>query len=138
MPNETASNLSWIGSIQTFLLLFVSALTGPVYDAGYFWLELSAGTLFMVVGTLCMSWCHEYWQFMLSQAICVGFGAGCVFVPCVAVLSTYFKKHLAFVTGLSISGSCVGSLIPFLPNCNHVEKNITNDSSPQEELFTPS
>ena len=123
MPNETASDLSWIGSIQTFLLLFVSALTGPAYDAGYFWLELSAGSLLMVVGTLCMSWCHEYWQFMLAQAICVGFGAGFVFVPSVAILSTYFKKHLAFVTGIAISGSCVGPFIPSLPNFNREEKD---------------
>ncbi len=29
-----ASNISWIGSIQSFLLLFVDAMTG-VIDAGY-------------------------------------------------------------------------------------------------------
>ncbi len=34
LRSESASNISWIGSIQSFLLLFVGAMTG-IIDAGY-------------------------------------------------------------------------------------------------------
>lgn len=36
LSSQTSSNISWIGSIQAFLLLIVGILTGPIYDAGFF------------------------------------------------------------------------------------------------------
>ena len=47
---ESSSNISWIGSIQSFLLLLVGAATGPVYDAGYFNTLLFTGSFFIVFG----------------------------------------------------------------------------------------
>jgi hypothetical protein len=33
---SSASNIAWIGSLQAFFLMFGAALTGTLYDAGYF------------------------------------------------------------------------------------------------------
>ena len=48
LRDSTPSAISWIGSIQAFLLMLVGALTGPVYDAGYFRELLWGGSFFLV------------------------------------------------------------------------------------------
>ncbi|KAK1077661.1 hypothetical protein LTR48_008702, partial [Friedmanniomyces endolithicus] len=35
LSSSSPSQISWIGSVQAFLLMVVSALGGPLYDAGY-------------------------------------------------------------------------------------------------------
>jgi MFS family permease len=110
LKDQTASNIAWIGSIQSFLLLFIGALTGPLYDYGYFRLLLAVGTFLMVFGMMMLSLCTEYWQIVLSQGIVVGLGGGCLFVPSVAILPTYFSTRMAFIIGVAGSGSGLGTL----------------------------
>ncbi|PNS15737.1 hypothetical protein CAC42_4189 [Sphaceloma murrayae] len=111
LPEYTPAAISWIGSVQSFLLGFVGPLMGPIYDAGYFRILILVGSFMVVFGHMMLSLCTQYWQVFLSQAICVGLGAGCLFVPSVAILSTYFQKRLALATGLSAAGSSLGGTI---------------------------
>lgn len=52
-----------------------------------------------------------YYQVILSQAICIGIGTGCLFIPCVAVLSTYFSTRIATAVGLAAAGSSIGGVV---------------------------
>lgn len=104
------SAISWIGSIQAFLLMLVGALTGPIYDAGYFRELLWGGSFFLVFGHMMLSLCTKYWQVLLAQAFCVGGGMGMLFVPGVAIISTYFSSKVAVATGLAATGSSLGML----------------------------
>lgn len=109
LPDASPAAISWIGSVQAFLLIFVSVLTGPAYDAGHFRALIATGTALMVAGTVMVSFCSQYWQLLLCQAVCTGLGAGCLFVPGVAILSTYFKRHASLATGIATSGGSVGT-----------------------------
>lgn len=111
LSSSTPSDLSWIGSVQAFLLLFIGPLTGPVYDAGHFRLLLLTGTFFIVFGQMMLSLSTTYYQVFLSQAVCVGIGTGCLFVPSVAILSTYFNSKLASAMGIAASGSSLGGVV---------------------------
>ncbi|KAF2687120.1 MFS general substrate transporter [Lentithecium fluviatile CBS 122367] len=111
LSSSNSSAISWIGSLQAFLLLFVGCLTGPVYDAGYFRTLLLSGSFFLVLGQMMLSLCTEYYQVLLAQAFCIGIGTGCLFVPSVAILSTYFTTKFAFAVGLAASGSSLGGVI---------------------------
>ncbi|KAI0044864.1 putative MFS monocarboxylate transporter [Auriscalpium vulgare] len=111
LNNKSPSAISWIGSMQGFLLLFVGFLTGPIFDAGYLKTLLLVGSFLIVFGLMMTSLATEYYQIFLAQGIAIGLGAGCLFVPSVAVLSTYFVKRRAMAIGLSASGSSVGGLI---------------------------
>ena len=88
--------------------MFVSALTGPVYDAGYFRELLIGGSFLVVFGHMMLSLCTKYWEILLAQAFCIGIGTGCLFVPGVAILSTYFNTRLAMATGAAAVGSSLG------------------------------
>ncbi|KAG0646092.1 Aspyridones efflux apdF [Hyphodiscus hymeniophilus] len=108
---ETPSNISWIGSIQAYLLLLIGIATGPMYDAGYFRALVATGSFLVVFGMMMTSLCTEYWQIMLAQALCIGVGCGCLFVPSVAIVSTYFSTKKALATGIAAAGSSLGGVL---------------------------
>ncbi|OQO10511.1 hypothetical protein B0A48_03808 [Cryoendolithus antarcticus] len=111
LASSTPSAISWIGSIQAFLLMLVGAVTGPIYDAGYVHTLLLLGSFLVVFGQMMLSLATNYWQVMLAQAICIGIGCGCMFVPAVAILSTYFSTRIATAMGLAAAGSSLGGVI---------------------------
>jgi len=111
LKGYSPSTIAWIGSIQAFLLLAVGVLTGPIYDSGYFRELLLVGSFLVVFGHMMLSLCHTYYQILLAQAFCIGIGMGCLFIPSVAILSTYFSTRLAFATGIAASGSSLGGVL---------------------------
>ncbi|KAJ9639270.1 hypothetical protein H2204_003881 [Knufia peltigerae] len=107
----SSSDISWIGSIQSFLLPLVGAVAGPIYDRGYLRSLLLIGSFLIVFGHMMLSLCHSYWQVILAQGFCIGLGAGCLYVPCVAVLPQWFSTRLGMALGLAVVGSSFGGII---------------------------
>lgn len=108
---RSSSDISWIGSIQATMLLLVGFFTGSIYDRGYLRTLLVVGSFCIVFGHMMLSLCKTYGQVLLAQGFCVGIGAGCLFVPCVSVLPTYFSSRLGMALGLAVSGSSMGGVI---------------------------
>ncbi|KAJ3539234.1 hypothetical protein NM208_g5572 [Fusarium decemcellulare] len=105
------SEISWIGSIQVFLLFFMGTFTGRFTDAGYFGPIFITGIVSMVAGILSSSFCSQYWQYFLSLGIAVGFANGCLFCPMLTVMSAYFTKNRSFAIGLASCGSATGGIV---------------------------
>jgi MFS family permease len=118
LDDQTPSRISWIGSIQAFLLNFAGGfLTGPIYDAGYMRELIYVGTVTGVFGMMMTSICKQYWQFVLAQGVTVGLGAGCLLLPSVAVMPAYFKTRRALATGIGASGSSIGTFSACICTC---------------------
>ncbi|KAI1474566.1 monocarboxylate permease-like protein, mch4 [Daldinia eschscholtzii] len=111
LRHMSPSDISWIGSTQSFLLLGVGVVSGPLYDAGFLRSLLVLGSFLMILGMMLTSICTEYWQVMLAQGLCVGVGAGCLFVPSVAVIPEYFNKRKPLAMGVVTCGSSFGGVI---------------------------
>lgn len=109
--SASPSNISWVGSIQAFLLLLVGVISGPIYDAGYFRALICSGAVLIPLGFMLTSLTKTYWQVMLAQAFVIGLGNGCVFVPSVAILPQYFTTRKALANGVAASGSSIGGII---------------------------
>lgn len=105
------STISWIGSIQVFLLFFIGTFTGRLTDAGYFRATFLMGTVFQMVGIFTTSVCTEYWQIFLAQGVCMGIGNGCLFCPALSTVSTYFVKKRSLAIGIAACGSSTGGLV---------------------------
>lgn len=105
------SDISWIGSVQIFLLFFIGTFTGRATDAGYFRALLLLGSSFQVIGIFTTAQATQYWQLFLSQGICMGLGNGCLFCPTMAVLSTYFDKKKMFAMGVAATGGGLGGIV---------------------------
>jgi len=110
LRDNTPAQISWIGSVQSFLLVFIGVLTGPAYDAGYFKAIIWTGSFLVVFGYMMTSLCTRYWQVMLAQGLVVGVGSGCLFVPSAAIIPQYFLKKRALANGISASGSALGNI----------------------------
>jgi predicted MFS family arabinose efflux permease len=111
LSDISPSTISWVGSVQSALLLLVSVITGPLFDAGYFAMMVPVGTFLLVFGLMMSSISTKYYQIMLAQGICVGVGTGFLFMPAVALLPQYFKKRRSLVNGIAASGSSIGGVL---------------------------
>ena len=105
------SDISWVGSIQIFLLFFVGTFAGRATDAGYFKLVLICGALLEVFSIFMTSLCTTYWQLFLAQGLGQGLGCGLMFCPTVALMPTYFTKNRSVAIGISACGSATGGLV---------------------------
>lgn len=107
----SASNISWIGSLQAALLLFIGVISGPLYDAGYFRHLIVVGLFLIIFGQFMTSLCTVYWQVLLAQGICIGLGMGLTFLPSTAILSQYFSRRRSLVIGIASSGSPLAGIV---------------------------
>ncbi|EGP87803.1 uncharacterized protein MYCGRDRAFT_99794 [Zymoseptoria tritici IPO323] len=108
---EVSSNISWIGSIQSFMVLLVGAFIGPIYDRGYLRTLLVTGTFLIVFGHMMLSLCTTYWQCLLAQGFTVGIGGGFLYIPSLAILPGYFSTRIGLAIGVAASGSSLGGII---------------------------
>ncbi|PYI32370.1 MFS general substrate transporter [Aspergillus indologenus CBS 114.80] len=110
-PTTSPSAIAWIGSTQATLLLIIGAITGPIYDRGHLRPLLVSGTTCIFLGHIFLSLSTQYYQLLLSQGLLIGIGAGCLFVPCISVLPSYFSTRLGLALGLDVSGSAAGGIM---------------------------
>lgn len=113
LGTQSSSNISWIGSVQAFLLFLLSIAAGPIFDAGHLRSLLWTGTLLTVLGMFMTSICKTYWQIFLAQGVMVGLGFGCLYLPAPAVVSQHFYGRRALAIGISSIGSGLGMLGDF-------------------------
>ncbi|KAK3401411.1 major facilitator superfamily domain-containing protein [Sordaria brevicollis] len=107
----SSSNISWIGSIQSFMVLLGGLISGPLYDRGYLKQLICLGAFGVVFGHMMLSLAKEYYQALLAQGFVVGLGAGMMFTPGVAVLQSYFSTKIGLATGLAAAGSSFGGVV---------------------------
>ncbi|MCJ1244136.1 hypothetical protein MMC30_001334 [Trapelia coarctata] len=107
---RSPSDISWVGSVQVFLLFFIGTFSGRATDAGYYRHIFILGTLMQLIGVFLTSLCTQYWQLFLAQGICTGIGSGLLFCPTLALVATYFSKKRAMAFGIVASGTTTGGV----------------------------
>ena len=91
------SEIAWIPSLQVFFMLAGGPLVGKIFDDFGPQYLLAPGALLHVFGLMMTSLSMEYYQFLLSQAVCSAIGASCVFYPaftCVCSESVFSVRSL--------------------------------------------
>ncbi|KAK3690424.1 major facilitator superfamily domain-containing protein [Podospora appendiculata] len=107
----TQSKVSWIGSMQFLLTYGMCTFSGRLADAGYIKSTIGVGAFLTVFGTFMTSLGSEYWHFFLSQGVCVGLGLGTMFMPPLAVASSYFTTRRTMALTCAATGTSIGSVI---------------------------
>ncbi|TEY35966.1 hypothetical protein BOTCAL_0570g00050 [Botryotinia calthae] len=110
---ESASSISWIGSVQSFLVVFVEIISGPLFDRGYIRILMATRCFMIVFGTMKLGLSTKYYQIILSQGIVIGLGAGLVYIPALAIISTQFTTKRPFAIGCASSGSSIEPKVGF-------------------------
>lgn len=109
--NRPPSDISWIGSVQIFLLFFIGTFSGRALDGGFFYPVFVTGAILQVIGIFMTSLCTQYWQLFLAQGICNGIANGLQFCPTMSLISTYFAKNRSIAIGIAATGSATGGLV---------------------------
>lgn len=108
---EPASTISWIGGIHFWFTFFAGAFSGRLFDAGYFVPVFVVGAVLHLLGIFLMSVSDTFWKLLLTQGMLTGLGNGIMFVPCMALVATYFDKKRALAVGLVTTGNSAGGLV---------------------------
>ncbi|KAI0409288.1 monocarboxylate permease-like protein [Xylaria palmicola] len=111
LSNYTSSDITWITSLQSFLLTGSNLIMGRLFDSyGTRWI-LPLGTIFYSFGLMVLSLSTEYYQFILSQGVVCGIGGAAVFNCASNSTLTWFSKNRAAALGIVVAGSSIGGVV---------------------------
>ncbi|KAJ7672542.1 MFS general substrate transporter [Mycena polygramma] len=113
LNDSSASDVSWIGSMQLFLDFSIGLPAGKLFDDGHFRFLMLSGTTIYLFSFFMLSICepNHYYQVFLSQGIGMGIGMGLLFVPAVSLPSHYFRSKRSLVMGMVFAGSSLGGVV---------------------------
>ncbi|KAI2627783.1 major facilitator superfamily domain-containing protein [Hypoxylon sp. NC1633] len=111
LKDYSASDISWISSLQVFFLVFGGLLVGKMLDDYGPGLPLALGTFLHVFGLMLTSVADNYVSIMLCQGVLSPIGASMVFYPAFNCASTWFLKKRGAALGLIAMGSSIGGVI---------------------------
>ncbi|KAI0357968.1 MFS general substrate transporter [Trametes cingulata] len=119
LSHVSPSNISWIGSVQLFLMYAPAVLVGSAFDSGFFHHVQITGSILLVVSIFMLSLVQQdqYYQVFLAQALGIGLGVGLLFLPSLSIVAQHFRRRRPLATGVVVSGaSCGGIVFPILLN----------------------
>ncbi|RPA85509.1 MFS general substrate transporter [Ascobolus immersus RN42] len=125
LKGRPPQDISWIGSIQMFLMIGLGAPIAPLVDAGYFRHLMASGSFLIVLGTMMTSLAKTYTQIFLAQGVCTGVGMGLIYMPAMVCVNSWFDKRKGIAMGLGIMGSSIaGVCFPILMRHLYLKPNI--------------
>jgi MFS family permease len=108
LSSHSASDISWIGTVNAFFLISTGVVAGPLFDRGYLLHLMALGHFMVIFGMMMVSLAVEYYQIMLAFGFCVGIGSGLLYVPAIALVNTTFSTKRALAMGFVTCGASVG------------------------------
>ncbi|PHH67440.1 hypothetical protein CDD81_52 [Ophiocordyceps australis] len=106
----STSAITWIGSVQLFILFLGGLFVGPAFDRFGCGPLMKSGTAFCFISFLCAGWSKEYWHFLMSQGVLFGIGNALLFYPATSAISEWFNEKRGLALGIAISGSSIGGI----------------------------
>lgn len=111
LRHYSSSSIAIIGTLQGALLLIVGSISGPLFDGGYFQFLLITSSIGLVFAIMMLSLSTQYYQIMLSQGVLMGLCSGFLYIPSVALIPVYFKRHRGLALGIATGGGSIGGII---------------------------
>ncbi|KAI0775615.1 MFS general substrate transporter [Trametes elegans] len=105
------STIAWIGSVQLWVFFFSGWFIGRAFDAFGPRVITAPGAVIVVFSTMMTSISSKYYQYVLAQGVLFGLGAGMMFYPSIAAISTHFDKYRGTALGVAFAGSGVGGVV---------------------------
>ncbi|KAL1846475.1 hypothetical protein Daus18300_014245, partial [Diaporthe australafricana] len=110
LKSYTQSDISWIGSVQIFLNFSGGLAGGPILDR-YGSVAMLPVSISYVVSLVLTSFCKEYYQFFLAQAVLAGICLGFLFSNALTIIGHYFDKRYGLASGIVMAGAALGGVI---------------------------
>ncbi|KAG9758964.1 MFS general substrate transporter, partial [Aureobasidium melanogenum] len=111
LHDYSPSTVAWIGSIQAWVQLSATLISGPVSDRYGPLVIVWPFSLSLVIAMILTSLCTKFYQFFLCQGILLGVSSGLIYAPAISIVGHYFFKKRAMAMSLASSGSPLGGII---------------------------
>ncbi|OLY82714.1 putative transporter MCH4 [Smittium mucronatum] len=111
LNNSSASQISWIGSLQTAMMLVASVFSSRVYLSIGLRYTSWMGAVIAFIGLFVSSFVSSLGGLIVTQGIIYGFGIGFVFSVALSTTSQWFEKYRGLATGAVMAGSGLGGLV---------------------------
>jgi MFS family permease len=111
LVDYTASEISWIGSVQLWVFFISGGVVGRLFDAYGPTLLLASGTVILTFSLMMTSLATKYYELILAQGVVFGIGFGLLFFPSMSATATHFMKYRATALGVAVAGSSVGGVV---------------------------
>ncbi|KAG0693431.1 major facilitator superfamily domain-containing protein [Suillus ampliporus] len=113
LTNQSPSAISWIGSLNSFLIANLTLISGLLYDRGWFYQLMIAGSLIQSLSLFMLSFAQpgQFYFIFIAQGVLSGIGMGLTYGPSMAVISQYFSRRRTLVMSFVASGSPLGAII---------------------------
>ncbi|WWC86543.1 uncharacterized protein L201_001420 [Kwoniella dendrophila CBS 6074] len=111
LKDHSSSSITWIGTLQLFLLFFGGIFVGRILDSHGAHILMVPGSVLIVFGLMMTSLCKQYWQLILAQGIVFGIGCSMTFNPSVSLPGQWFSKKRGIATAIAMSGSGIGGVV---------------------------
>lgn len=105
--------VSFVYALSGGSCFLVSALTGTLADWIGARVLAALGMLLVGIGFLMAATAQSMIEVYLGYGLLIGIGAGCAYVPAIALVQGWFRTHRGLASGLAVSGIGVGTaLVP--------------------------
>ncbi|KAG2077124.1 MFS general substrate transporter [Suillus decipiens] len=111
LVDYTASQISWIGSVQLWVFFISGGAIGRLFDAYGPTLLLASGTIILTFSLMMTSLAAKYYELILAQGVVFGIGFGLLFFPSMSATATHFMRYRATALGVAVAGSSVGGVV---------------------------
>ncbi|KAL4075549.1 MFS general substrate transporter [Scleroderma citrinum] len=113
LSSESSSSISWIGSLNVFLINAVGPISGRLHDRGYFYPVFITGVVLQSLSLFMLSLAQPgcYYQVFLAQGLGSGMAQGLIHVPSYSILSHHFSRRRPLATAIVASGAPLGSIV---------------------------
>ncbi|KAI0398138.1 major facilitator superfamily domain-containing protein [Xylariaceae sp. FL0594] len=111
LKGSGSSTISWIGSVQLFLLFIGGLFVGPAFDKFGAFKVTAPGAFFYVLSFMFTSLSTKFYQILLSQGFLYGIADAMLFYPTISAVNVWFDHKRGLALGIVVSGSSVGGIV---------------------------
>ncbi|KAH0282529.1 MFS general substrate transporter [Aureobasidium namibiae CBS 147.97] len=111
LRDYSPSTVAWIGSLQAWVQLSATLISGPISDRYGPLVIVLPFSLSLVIGMMLTSLCTKFYQFFLCQGVLLGVSSGLIYAPALSVVGHFFFEKRAMAMSIASSGSPLGGII---------------------------
>ncbi|KAF2811312.1 MFS general substrate transporter [Mytilinidion resinicola] len=111
LNDYSPSIISWIFTVQLFLMFFLGGLYGRIIDHYGPTGIMIPSAILSVLSIALTSLCTKYYQVFLAQGLGFGIGAAGIFTPAFVCAGQWFHHRRALALGIAAAGSSLGGVI---------------------------
>lgn len=113
LPDQTASQLAWITTLQIAFFFACGPAVGKLVDVYGSRAVIAPFAALAVISLGTLSLCSEYYQVLLAQGVAFGIAVSGTCLPAIVTVSQWFSTKRGLAVGVASCGSSVGKRIKF-------------------------